>query len=154
MEAQDDGEHGERQHGSLCTPVRARSQCCGSGSPRLGAGRWHDEGSEARLFLATYFDKPLVWKLRNGPDWRIHAKRKCTHGDVPTMEASKQERQLLEMMREWIGDNEYRVEIKCARGAWEIELLSASRGGKNQKWARGFGSTFGEAWDNMAPGWA
>jgi hypothetical protein len=66
------------------------------------------------------------------------------------IELSEQERQLIEILREWEGDDEYRLEIGRAGGAWEIKLSASGEA----KWARGVGTTFNEAWDNMAPSWA
>jgi hypothetical protein len=65
---------------------------------------------------------------------------------------SEQERQLIEVLREWAsGDGvAYRLEISHADGAYEIKLSMPEQG----KWARGVGSTLDQAWDNVAPGWA
>jgi hypothetical protein len=62
-------------------------------------------------------------------------------------EVNEQERQLLEILREWAAD-EYRLEIERVDGAWEIGLFMG------EKWARGFGNTFAEAWDDIAPSFA
>ena len=66
------------------------------------------------------------------------------------MELSEQEQQLIEILREWTGDDEYRLEIEHSLGAWEIKLSTPQK----KKWARGTGSTFDEAWDCMDPSWA
>jgi hypothetical protein len=63
---------------------------------------------------------------------------------------SKQEQQLIEMLREWTADDEFRLEIERANGAWEISLSIPSK----RKAARGVGKTFAEAWDDVAPSWA
>jgi hypothetical protein len=68
------------------------------------------------------------------------------------IELSKQEQQLVEILREWTGNDEYRLDIERTGGAWEIKLSMLYK--KKKKWARGVGTTFNEAWDSMAPSWA
>jgi hypothetical protein len=38
------------------------------------------------------------------------------------IELSKQEQQLVEILREWTGNDEYRLDIERTGGAWEIKL--------------------------------
>ena len=66
------------------------------------------------------------------------------------LKLSKQETQLIEILREWGGKDAYEVTIERRDGAWEISLqeLKTSRG------SRGVGATFDVAWDNMDPAWA
>jgi hypothetical protein len=66
---------------------------------------------------------------------------------------SEQERQLIEVLREWASDDEYRLEIERSSGAWEIKLSSPRNGPRQEKWARGVGGTFNEAWDNVERSW-
>ena len=66
---------------------------------------------------------------------------------------SEQERQLIEVLREWASDDEYRHEIERSSGAWEIKLSSPRNGPRQEKWARGVGGTFNEAWDNVERSW-
>ena len=66
-------------------------------------------------------------------------------------DVNEQEQQLIEMLREWAGDDEYcladRIEIERNNGAWEIALSMPSK----KKAAHGVGKTFAEAWDNVDP---
>ena len=64
-------------------------------------------------------------------------------------EPSEQETQLLQILREWSGNDDYCLSIEYGDGVWEI-ALSAAPGGKRSS-ARGSGRTFEEAWDSMAP---
>jgi hypothetical protein len=66
------------------------------------------------------------------------------------MDITQQEQQMLELLREWAGGDQYRLLIERQDGAWDITL---SEVGKPHT-ARGTGATFGEAWDDMAPTWA
>jgi len=70
-------------------------------------------------------------------------------GGSAMIELSKQEQQLVEILREWTGNDEYRLDIERTGGAWEIKLSMLYK--KKKKWARGVGTTFNEAWDSMAP---
>jgi hypothetical protein len=65
-------------------------------------------------------------------------------------EVSVQERQLIEILREWADGGDYRLEISYTLGAYEIKLSMPEKG----KWARGVGPTLDQAWDNVAPSWA
>jgi hypothetical protein len=68
-------------------------------------------------------------------------------------EVSDQERQLIEILREWEGENdEYHLMIGRADGAWELKLATRCKG--RDDWARGVGKTFAKAWDGMDPSWA
>ena len=62
-------------------------------------------------------------------------------------ELSKQEQQLIYMLRVWTGDDEYRLEVEHSNRAWEITLSKPSK----NKAARGVGKTFAEAWETLAP---
>jgi hypothetical protein len=73
-------------------------------------------------------------------------------GGSAMIELSKQEQQLVEILREWTGNDEYRLDIERTGGAWEIKLSMLYK--KKKKWARGVGTTFNEAWDSMVPSWA
>jgi hypothetical protein len=63
---------------------------------------------------------------------------------------SEQEQQLLEILREWSGDDDYRLEISRTLGAWEVKLSQPEKG----KWAPGVGATLDDAWDNVGPSWS
>jgi hypothetical protein len=67
-----------------------------------------------------------------------------------TLELSEEETQLIEILREWDGDDAYQLIIERRDGAWDLSMkeLGTSRG------ARGTGATFDAAWDNMDPLWA
>ena len=67
---------------------------------------------------------------------------------MSTLELSEEETQLIEILREWDGDDAYQLIIED--GAWDLSMkeLGTSRG------ARGTGATFDAAWDNMDPLWA
>jgi hypothetical protein len=69
-----------------------------------------------------------------------------------TTPPSGQELELIEVLREWIDEdeNDNRLEIERSGGAWEVTLSMPLR----RKTARGVGKTFAEAWDNVAPSWA
>jgi hypothetical protein len=69
------------------------------------------------------------------------------------MEGSEQERQLLETLRDH-GDAEsdFRLLVQKQDGAWDVTLSIAPHDQLNT--SRGTGSTFSDAWDNMAPLWA
>jgi hypothetical protein len=68
------------------------------------------------------------------------------------MDVTEQERQMIEMIREQSGTDEYRLVIERIGGTWEIATDAMLRG--KQRSARGVGTTFDRAWDNMAPTWA
>ena len=69
---------------------------------------------------------------------------------MSTVDLSEQEAQLIEILREWNGEDAYEMRIAQQDGAWEISLkkLGTAHG------ARGTGATFDAAWDNMDPLWA
>jgi hypothetical protein len=68
-------------------------------------------------------------------------------------EVSVSERQLIEILREWQGESDdYHLAIERADGAWEVKL--GLRWKEKDKWARGVGKTFDDAWDNVSPSWA
>jgi hypothetical protein len=64
--------------------------------------------------------------------------------------ACDQERLLIEMLRQWAGDDQNQLEINREHAAWG-DMLSEPAA---QRVARGVGRTFAEAWDGMAPSWA
>ena len=69
------------------------------------------------------------------------------------MKGSEQERQLLEVLRDHDGDaaSEFRLLVQKQDGAWDGSLSIAPHHEFNT--SRGTGSTFNDAWDNMAPLW-
>ena len=69
------------------------------------------------------------------------------------MEGSEQERQLLEVLRDHSVDvaSEFRLLVQMQDGAWDLSLSIAPHDELNT--SRGTGSTFNDAWDNMAPLW-
>jgi hypothetical protein len=74
------------------------------------------------------------------------------------LEPSEQELQMLEMMREWSGKDEFRVVIEFKDGAWETSLtgilVGRVSGVPKKMTSRGVGRTFDDAWNNMDPTWA
>jgi hypothetical protein len=66
------------------------------------------------------------------------------------MDVTEQERQMIEILREWAGEDEYRLSIERQGGAWDI-TLSGTIKGKRRGRARGTGATFDRAWDSMSP---
>jgi hypothetical protein len=68
------------------------------------------------------------------------------------MELTVQERQMIEVLREWTGASEYGLHIERQDGAWNITLTEFTDDKKMG--ARGSGATFDEAWDRMDPLWA
>jgi hypothetical protein len=69
------------------------------------------------------------------------------------MDGSEQERQLLGVLRDHDADaaSEFRLLVQKQDGAWDVTLSVASHDELNT--SRGTGSTFNNAWDNMAPLW-
>ena len=69
------------------------------------------------------------------------------------MEGSEQERQLLEVLRDHDGDaaSDFRLLVQKQDDAWDVSLSIAPHDELNT--SRGTGSTFNDAWDNMAPLW-
>ena len=69
------------------------------------------------------------------------------------MEGSEQERQLLEVLRDHGVDvaSEFRLLVQMQDGAWDVSLSIAPHDELNT--SRGTGSTFNDAWDNMALRW-
>jgi hypothetical protein len=67
------------------------------------------------------------------------------------IDMTDQERQMLEMLREWndLGEN-HRLVIERRDGAWELELTGPHPKRDTAK-ARGVGRTLSQAWDEMAP---
>jgi hypothetical protein len=64
-------------------------------------------------------------------------------------EVSEQERELIEILREWASSgDEYNLEVRHSLGAYEIKLSMVDQ----RKWARGVGSTFDSAWEAMRRG--
>jgi hypothetical protein len=64
---------------------------------------------------------------------------------------TEQEEQLLLMLREWGGKDDYRIAIEFRDGAWQVALSGHIYG--QPKASRGVGESFGAAWDNVAPSW-
>jgi hypothetical protein len=60
---------------------------------------------------------------------------------------TEQELQLIEMLREWGGKENYRMVIEVRDGGWDA-AISRDPHGQNAR-ARGTGNSFNEAWDNM-----
>ena len=67
------------------------------------------------------------------------------------MEGSEPERQLLEVLRDHdaAATSEFRLLVQKQDGAWDVTLSVAPHDELNT--SRGTGSTFNDAWDNMAP---
>jgi hypothetical protein len=63
-----------------------------------------------------------------------------------------QEQLMLEMLREWSGRDDARMVIEFRDGAWDITMSTAPHGVEHT--ARGTGTSFDEAWNNMDPTWA
>jgi hypothetical protein len=61
------------------------------------------------------------------------------------MDVTEQERQLIEIIREWDKKANCELQIETVDGIWDIALkeLGKDRG------ARGTGASFNTAWDNM-----
>lgn len=78
----------------------------------------------------------------------VSTRRTCeqTSGEA-AVDISEQERHMIEIVRENAGTNEFYLSIERSEGAWEIDLSAGSRV------ARGVGSSFNDAWDNLAPLW-
>jgi hypothetical protein len=63
---------------------------------------------------------------------------------------SKQEQQMIEIIRKWTGKNR-QLKIEIVDGAWDITLKEIG----TKSWAaRGTGATFDAAWDNINSTWA
>jgi hypothetical protein len=60
---------------------------------------------------------------------------------------TEQEAQLIEMLREWGGKEDYRMVIEVRDGVWDAAISRAPHGRNARVRARG--SSFKEAWDNM-----
>jgi hypothetical protein len=65
---------------------------------------------------------------------------------------TEQERQLIEILREWSDSDDVRLELEYKDGVWEIILSRAPHDSGHT--ARGTGATFAQAWDNVNPMWA
>jgi hypothetical protein len=68
------------------------------------------------------------------------------------MGISSQEEQMCEMIREQSASDEFRLTVERRDGAWDITLSTAPH--DQRRMSRGTGTTFNDAWDNMAPLWA
>ena len=64
------------------------------------------------------------------------------------MQPTKQERQMLETLREPKSADGFQLVVAVVDGVWEIELSDLVKGGKVVT-GRGAGATFDEAWDNV-----
>jgi hypothetical protein len=79
--------------------------------------------------------------------------------DAPVIDRdlTEQEIQLLHMLRQWDAKESYRLQIETVDGAWDItlrELDTVDASGNRvpiKRGARGTGSNFAQAWDNMVP---
>ena len=60
---------------------------------------------------------------------------------------TEQELQLIEMLREWGGKENYRMVIEVRDGGWDA-AISRDPHGQNAT-VRGTGNSFNEAWDDM-----
>jgi hypothetical protein len=70
------------------------------------------------------------------------------------MEATEQEWQMVEAVREREADttSDFRLLVQRQDGAWDVTLSIAPHDELNT--SRGTGTTFNDAWGNMAPLWA
>ena len=70
------------------------------------------------------------------------------------MEATEQERQMLEAIRDHGGGtaSDFRLLVQRQDGAWDVTLSIAPHDELDT--SRGTGATFNDAWDNLAPLWA
>lgn len=69
-----------------------------------------------------------------------------------TMDISEQERQMVEILREWGQRDDCRLLIELQDGAWNITLSTEPHDERHK--ARGTGASFNAAWDNVDPLWA
>jgi hypothetical protein len=67
------------------------------------------------------------------------------------MDISEQEQQLLEIIREWSGSNDYRLLIEYRNGTFWVTL---SQSPPSERVATGCGADFNAAWDKITPPWA
>lgn len=65
--------------------------------------------------------------------------------ETTPMELTEQERQLVEILREWDHLGDHRLTIE-RHGAWDVALQQQDDPGRV---IRGIGPTFAEAWDTM-----
>jgi hypothetical protein len=68
------------------------------------------------------------------------------------MEATEQEQQMVEVVREHKVDADFRLLVERQDGAWDVTLSIEPHDELNT--SRGTGATFNDAWGNMAPLWA
>lgn len=68
------------------------------------------------------------------------------------MDVTLQEQQMIQILREWSGKDDYSLQIEYRDGAWDITLSSVLN--KKNKTARGTGASFDVAWDQIEPTWA
>jgi hypothetical protein len=68
---------------------------------------------------------------------------------MSTLDLSKQEGQLIEILREWGGVDAYRLTIERRDGAWDVSLKQLGGPPDNRAAARGTGATFNAAWDRF-----
>jgi hypothetical protein len=69
------------------------------------------------------------------------------------MKLTQQEEQLIEVIRENANDEGFRLLLERQNGVWEVTPRAPPRRGKLGS-ARGVGTSFTAAWDNMNPTWA
>ena len=65
------------------------------------------------------------------------------------MQLREQEEKLIDILREWGGNDECSLTIAFRDGAWETSISTVVKGKKIS--TRGVGRTFGEAWDSEKP---
>jgi hypothetical protein len=69
------------------------------------------------------------------------------------MKLTRQEEQLIEVIRENANDGGFRLLLERQDGAWEVTLRAPLKRGQLGS-ARGVATSFAAAWDNMNPTWA
>jgi hypothetical protein len=67
------------------------------------------------------------------------------------MKLTEQEQDLIEVIRENTNDDGFRLLLERQNGAWEVTLRAPIWG--KLATARGVGTSFAAAWDNMEPTW-
>jgi hypothetical protein len=116
-----------------------------------GKAAHREGGKDSRRNISAIVDgflcENLGLHLRQGA-FRMSTKTRYLE-DEPATEA---ECQMLNILREWSGNDNNRLTIEYRDGAWEI-AMSMTPHGKNQT-VRGVGATFDQAWDSINPNWA
>ena len=85
---------------------------------------------------------------------RVHRSKFNMIAHNVKMEATEQERQMVEVVRDHKVDatSDFRLLVQRQDGAWDVTLSIAPHDELNT--SRGTGATFNDAWDNMTPLWA